>query len=178
MSNLPAHTTITTNRLRLVPWDQDHAIALNAINNEPSVRQFLSDGKTQSMDETRAAITRVRKAWEDLGHGWWTIFAADTGNAVGAACLQNVGRVPGAELEIGWRLSTSATGKGYATEAGQAAARYAFDVVGVDHVVAVADPANVNSVRVMERIGMQSRGVETHYGMACTTYVLSRDPIQ
>ncbi len=91
--------------------------------------------------------------------------------------VPNTSRNPEAEIEIGWRLATSATGKGYATEAGKAAARYAFDFIGVDTVVAVAHPDNISSHKVMQRIGMTFRGIETHYDEDCTTYVLHRPDI-
>ncbi|SFS01186.1 GNAT family N-acetyltransferase [Yoonia litorea] len=174
MSELSPNTTITTKRLRLEPFAPDHATALNAINNEPEVMEFLSSGDPQSLDETRAGIARVQERWARLGYGWWSIFLRKTDTIIGAACVQNVSLIEGAELEIGWRLATAATGKGYATEAGLAAARYAFDVVGVDHVIAVADQRNINSHRVMKRIGMQFRSIERHYDEDCTTYVLHK----
>ena len=177
MDLLPAHTTVITERLRLEPFAPVHAPALNAINNEPAVMEFLSEGIPETLEKTRAAIDRVRGAWESLGYSWWAIVERATGEVVGAACVQHVARDPEAEIEIGWRLATATTGKGYATEAGLAAARYAFDVIGVDHVVAVAHPDNVNSHRVMQRIGMTFRGVETHYDAPCTTYVRYRDAL-
>ena len=177
MDLLPAHTTVITERLRLEPFAPVHAPALNAINNEPAVMEFLSEVIPETLEKTRAAIAHVREAWQTLGYSWWAIVERATGDVVGAACVQHVARDPEAEIEIGWRLATATTGKGYATEAGLAAARYAFDVIGVDHVVAVAHPDNVNSHRVMQRIGMTFRGVETHYDAPCTTYVLYRDAL-
>ena len=177
MSDLPAHTTVLTERLCLEPFAVDHAPALNAMNREERVMEFLLPGPPPTMDETRDSITRVRAAWQTLGYSWWTITLRATGQIAGAACLQNVARIPGAELEIGWRLAAAHTGQGYATEAGLAAARYAFDVVGADHVIAVADQRNINSHRVMERIGMTYRGIERHYDADCTTYVLHKSDL-
>ena len=50
MTDLPAHTTIETDRLRLVPFALAYAPALNAMNNEPAVMEFLSDGTPETMD--------------------------------------------------------------------------------------------------------------------------------
>lgn len=174
MTHLPAHTTVITERLRLEPFAPAHAAALNAINNEPEVMKFLGDGTPQTMDHTNEMVTRVRDGWETLGYSWWAIIEQATETVVGAACAQHVARIPTAEIEIGWRLSTKATGKGYATEAGKAAARFAFEHIGVDHVVAVADPKNINSHRVMQRVGMTFRGIETHYDQDCTTYAMNK----
>lgn len=174
MIELPPHTTITTPRLRLEPFAPTHARALNAINNEPAVMEFLSEGIPETMEKTQDAIARVRDAWAALGYSWWAIVERTSGDVVGAACAQHVARQPDAEIEIGWRLATAANGKGYATEAGKAAARFAFEHIGVDHVVAVAHPDNIASHKVMQRVGMTFRGIETHYNEDCTTYVLHR----
>uniref|UniRef100_UPI0025EC362F GNAT family N-acetyltransferase n=1 Tax=Yoonia sp. TaxID=2212373 RepID=UPI0025EC362F len=105
---------------------------------------------------------------------WWAIIVRDTDSVIGAACVQNVANKAGAELEIGWRLATASTGHGYATEAGKAASDYAFDVISAAKVIAVADPKNIASHRVMERVGMTFRGIETHYDESCTTYVMQK----
>jgi RimJ/RimL family protein N-acetyltransferase len=168
-------SVITTDRLRLEPFAPNHATALNAINNEPEVMEFLTLGQPQPLSKTQLAIAKVQERWARLGYGWWAVILRGTETVIGAACLQHVANVDSAELEIGWRLSTAATGHGYATEAGRAAAEFAFDVVGASHVIAVAHPDNTNSHRVMERIGMQLRGTEIHYDETCTTYLLTRN---
>ena len=178
MDSLPQHTTLMTDRLRLEPFAPEHAPALNAINREPEVMEFLSSGAPETLERTQESITRVRAAWATLGYSWWAIIEQETREIIGAACAQHVARNPEAEIEIGWRLATAATGKGYATEAGLAAARFAFDHIGVDHVVAVAHPDNINSHKVMQRIGMRYRGIEMHYDMDCTTYVLTPDDLR
>lgn len=172
MTDIFQEAIIQTERLTLEPYRPAHAKALNAINNETEVKRFLSSGDPETLQETRNAIKRARRRWLQLGYSWWAILETKTTTIIGAACLQHVANKRGAELEIGWRLTEAATGKGYATEAGKAAADYAFDIIGVDHVVAVAHPDNLASHRVMQRVGMTYRGIETHYDMPCTTYVL------
>lgn len=174
MTDIFTRATVETKRLRLEPYALAHASALNAINNEPQIMEFLSDGNSETIADTQAKIANVRHRWETLGFGWWAIIDPRSEKMIGAVCLKHVDNVEGAELEIGWRLTASANGHGYATEAGIAATDYAFDVIGVDHVIAVADERNIASHRVMERIGMQFRSHETHYGALCKTYVLNK----
>ncbi|MEP0746975.1 GNAT family N-acetyltransferase [Trichocoleus sp. AS-A1] len=45
-------------------------------------------------------------------------------------------------------------GRGYATEAASAVLRYAFDVLGIEQVVADVDEPNEASIRLLERLGM------------------------
>jgi RimJ/RimL family protein N-acetyltransferase len=177
MPNIFETATILTERLRMEPFGVAHAPALNAINNEPQVMEFLTFGKPETQDETLTKIRLVRKRWEALHFGWWALIRHDTEDIIGAACLQHVANDPEAPLEIGWRLTGSATGNGYATEAGKAAASYAFDTIRLDQVIAVAHQNNLASHRVMERIGMRFRGIETHYNEPCKTYVLSKSDL-
>ena len=57
-------------------------------------------------------------------------------------------------VEIGWRLAREAWGHGYATEAAREACRIGFEEVGLTELVSFTVPANVRSLRVMERLGM------------------------
>lgn len=57
--------------------------------------------------------------------------------------------------ELGYRFIPTGWGRGIATEAARAALAYGFRRFGFPSVVAVVDPANAASVRVLEKIGMQ-----------------------
>lgn len=48
---------------------------------------------------------------------------------------------------------------GYASEAAAALLDYCFGVMNLDEVVALCKPENIGSRRVMEKIGMQYRGI-------------------
>lgn len=79
----------------------------------------------------------------------------------------------GAPLEIGWRLIPEHNGKGYATEAAKAIIAFAAERVGATYLVAVADPDNVPSQRVMQRLGMTFKAIEEHYDVPCVVYELN-----
>jgi RimJ/RimL family protein N-acetyltransferase len=54
---------------------------------------------------------------------------------LGVVSTQHIENNPAKPIEIGWRLRSEHWGKGYATEAGQAMLRFAFDQVGVPEVL-------------------------------------------
>lgn len=58
-------------------------------------------------------------------------------------------------VEIGWRLSRSAWGSGFATEAARAAAAFAFKELGLDELVSYTAASNARSRAVMRRLGMR-----------------------
>ena len=59
------------------------------------------------------------------------------------------------EVELFYGISREYWGKGFATEAARAVMQYAFGTIGLKRLVAVADPVNAGSVRVLEKIGMK-----------------------
>ena len=170
MSN-PKHT-IQTERLVLSPFALEHLDGLFAMNRNPAVMRYLGD--IQTREETKAGILRVQARWQKYGYGWWTILLRKTGAVIGAACLQNLAHTDDAPLEIGWRLMPEYHGKGFATEAGRAAMEFGFNQVGVERLVAVAHPENIASQKVMQRLGMQFAGVETHYDQDCAVFEIAK----
>ncbi|WP_449557572.1 GNAT family N-acetyltransferase [Huaxiibacter chinensis] len=69
----------------------------------------------------------------------------------GAARHRHLANVLDPPLETGWRLVPDRHGKGYATEAAKAIIVYAAEWVEATYLVAVADPENFPSQRVMQR---------------------------
>lgn len=161
---------IETARLRLEPYASSHLDAIYAMDSNPQVARYVGDGMPKTRDLVAEAITRCEQRWNEFGFSWWAAFAKDSHTMVGAVCLQHTAADPNAELEIGWRLRPAMWGQGFATEAGRAAAEFAFSRIGADHVIAVANPENTASHRVMQRIGMRYRGIEMHYDQTCVTY--------
>ena len=95
---------------------------------------------------------------------------------MGAGALQHLRREatpepdPTCPLEIGWRLRRDHWHRGLASEAARAIAIFAFDTVRASELHAVCHPENAASARVMERLGMQSCGLQTWYGKRLATY--------
>jgi RimJ/RimL family protein N-acetyltransferase len=168
-------TTLETVRLRLEPFALAHAGALSLMDSDPAVMRFIGDGSTKPLVETIAAIKRVQDRWDRLGYSWWTIFERSSGTAIGAACLQHLENMDEKPLEIGWRLRPASQSKGFATEAGRAIIEFGFGKIGANSLLAVTNPENVRSRKVMERLGMTFRGTETHYGQTCVVFVIERD---
>ena len=164
---------LETDRLRMEPFAPAHTDGLYAMNSDPEVMRHV--GPVQTLEEVKTGITRVAERWARLGYGWWALIEKSSGDVVGAACVQDTGHIAGAPLEVGWRLLPEAQGKGYATEAGQAAMNFAFETLKADLVLAVADQDNPASHKVMQRLGMTFRGIETHYDLPLTTYVKHRN---
>lgn len=164
---------LETERLRLEPFQDSHYEGLRAMDSDPGVMRYINKGMVKTPEETRESIRRVHSRWEKYGFSWWAIKDKVSGAIVGAGCLQHLANVDGAPLEIGWRLIPEHHGKGYATEAAQAIIAFAAEQIGATYLVAVADPQNTPSHRVMQRLGMTYKAIERHYDEPCVVYELS-----
>jgi RimJ/RimL family protein N-acetyltransferase len=98
-----------------------------------------------------------------------------TGQLIGAGAVQHLGRDPANPLELGWRLRQDKWGQGFASEAAQRMAEFAFDTLDGELLCAVCWPENRNSARVMEKLGMRYKGQEVWYERDTSVYQITRD---
>lgn len=166
-------TVLTTERLRLEPFDDCHFDGLQAMNREPEVARYLS-GQPETPEQTRAAIALVKGRWAQHGFSWWAFVERASGRVVGAGCIQYLGRDPANPYEIGWRLAPDKWGQGLASEAARAMAGWAFGHLEAPLLVAVCKPDNHASAKVMARLGMHYRGEETWYDSPHAAWEIAR----
>jgi RimJ/RimL family protein N-acetyltransferase len=174
-------TILTTERLRLEPFDDAHLDGLHAMNSDPEVMQYL--GPPESREKTAEVIQRVKARWVEYGFSWWSFIERASDEVVGAGCIQHLRRSgespdPACPLEVGWRLRRDRWHRGLATEAAVAMADFAFQALRADVLYAVCQPENAASASVMKRLGMRYRGIETWYDKELTTYATTSNEWQ
>ena len=77
---------------------------------------------------------------------------------VGEAIL-HVRSIRWRQAEIGWGVSSTHTGRGFATEIGRAMLRHGFAVLGLHRAFAQCRVENLASRRIMAKLGMREEGV-------------------
>jgi len=167
-------TILTTSRLRLEPMTDAHFDGLYAMNSDAAVMRYIT-GKPDTPENTREMIERVKERWALYGFSWWTFFEIETGEIIGAGCIQHLGRDPANPHEIGWRLRQDKWGKGFASEAARRMASFAFDDLNAPLLCAVCQPENRASSHVMEKLGMAYKGTGQWYGSTLSLYEITRD---
>jgi RimJ/RimL family protein N-acetyltransferase len=168
---------LNTARLRLEPFDDKHFSGLLALNSDPVVMRFVG-GAPVTPEEVQGDIDEAKHCWASLGFSWWAILVAGTDDMIGAGCVQHIENDSAKPVEVGWRLRPDQWGRGYATEAARTMIDFAFEVLHVRRIYAVADPMNDRSIKVMRRLGMRYIGLQEHYGRPVTTYALDRSSWQ
>jgi ribosomal-protein-alanine N-acetyltransferase len=166
-------TVLTTQRLRLEPLDNAHLTDLQAMNSDPVVMRYIL-GRPQNLDDTLAMVQRVKERWYMFGFSWWGFVEVATGELIGAGCIQHLERNPGNPLEIGWRLRTDRWRHGFAFEAADRMARFAFETLDVPLLCAVCHTENIASASLMKKLGMRYRGTERRYEMMCAAYEITQ----
>jgi RimJ/RimL family protein N-acetyltransferase len=165
---------LVTERLVLRGWTPDDAAAALGAYGDAQVARWLAPAMDVVPDQ--AAMRLVLQQWvaEDARMitpaGRWAIELSQEGRLVGGATLLPL--PPDEEFEVGWQLHPQAWGNGYATEAGLALARWAFEQ-GIEQVIALVRPANTRAEATVRRIGMEWVGeTEKYHGLRLQEYRL------
>jgi RimJ/RimL family protein N-acetyltransferase len=124
-------------------------VAFAEQNADPIVMRFL-DG-VLSREQSDAYVDRAEAHLTDHGFCKWAVEAPGVSPFVGAVGFQ-ASFTPA--VEVAWRLNRQYWGRGYATEAAQAAIDDGFGRIGLSFIVAMTVLGNSPSMRVMERLGM------------------------
>ncbi|GLY81943.1 GNAT family N-acetyltransferase [Actinoallomurus iriomotensis] len=153
---MPETPMLKTERLMLRRWRHGDRAPFAAMNADPEVMEHFP--ATLTPEESDAVIDRIEARFEEHGFGLWALEVAETGQFIGFTGLS----VPDFEahftpaVEIGWRLTRSSWGHGYASEAAQRALTFAFDDLRLAEVVSMTSHTNLRSQMVMKRIGMSN----------------------
>ena len=146
---------IETERLILRTWKEEDTKPYFDINQDPKVIEFLWGPLT--LEQVTDFISVQNKQQEQRGYTLWAVELKSTHALMGFIGLKytdwEAHFTPA--VEVGWRLGSQYWGNGYATEGAKAAVEYGFNKIGLTEIVSFSVPANIKSIKVMERIGMQ-----------------------
>jgi len=150
-------TTIETPRLVLRRWREEDVLPFAAINADPEVMRWISDGSVHDEERTRAMVGMLEKHWDEEGFGLFAVQLRETGALAGFTGLAVPRFMPEVlpAVEVGWRLGRSFWGRGLATEAARAALRFGFHDRGLDRVISLVQTGNGPSERVTAKLGMR-----------------------
>jgi [ribosomal protein S5]-alanine N-acetyltransferase len=113
--------------------------------------------------------------WDRYGFGPWMLRDRGGGEILGRGGLKHTTATGVDEVEIGWSIHPDRWGEGLATELARASVQAAFDVLGLDEVIAYTAPDNVASWRVMEKAGMEYDHEIVAVGLPHVLYRARRD---
>jgi ribosomal-protein-alanine N-acetyltransferase len=164
---------IETQRLLLRSFSIDDLDAFAALNADPDVMRYIGDGRPQSMEQTQIRLNAVLDHWKQHGFGLFTAIEKSSGEFVGFCGLKYLDT--SSEIEVGYRLAKKFWGFGLATEAARVSLRYGFETLRLDRIVAVVQPENGASCRVIEKIGLRYVKNARFYDTDVRYYAITRE---
>ncbi|MDJ0314979.1 GNAT family N-acetyltransferase [Arthrobacter sp. H35-D1] len=147
---------LQTPRLVLREFTEADAGLLAALDADPSVMRFISNGVATPLQEITAEHIPAYLAYhrKSPDFGFWVAQSRESNNFLGWFHLRSELGCPETEPELGYRLHRSCWGQGLATEGSRALIDHAFLHTRVTRVTANTMVVHVASRRVMEKSGL------------------------
>ncbi|MFZ0298987.1 MAG: GNAT family N-acetyltransferase [Candidatus Sulfotelmatobacter sp.] len=146
------------------------------IHADPIVARYLGNGKTRSVQETRALLERFFETYKSLELGPLAVLRKSDGVLIGRCGLSDMalevnaasGKLPRvwyqrsqvpsdtnviSEQELGYTFDRSYWGQGYASEAAARVFEYAASSMRFRRIVSVIHPDNSPSIKVAKKCG-------------------------
>ena len=136
-----------------VETDVEHLFELDS---DPEVTKYINGGKpTPRKHIEEKVMPHILNYYEnDDGLGIWAAMNQTSGSFMGWFLLRP-NRADESEIELGYRLKREFWGHGYATEGSEALVTKGFNELKVSTIIAIADPENGASQRVMQKVGLK-----------------------
>lgn len=145
--------TLETERLILRPLTEADAAFMLELLNDPAFIRNIGDRKIRNLDGATVYIRNGPIAsYAKHGFGLSLVELKQTGEPMGICGL--IKRDTLHDVDIGYAFLPRYWSKGYAVESALAVKDFAREVVGLKRMVAITDPHNAGSIRVLEKIGM------------------------
>jgi len=146
---------LVTDRLVLRRSRLEDAETISGYRSDPDVHRQQGWERTDP-EGVRADIQEMSDRAPGEPGGWvqFTVEERDGGRLVGDVGISPADGEPGV-LKVGYTISPTVQGRGYATEAVRALVDYALETLGADVVRAYASADNLPSIRVAEKAGMR-----------------------
>jgi RimJ/RimL family protein N-acetyltransferase len=146
--------TFQTDRLILRPMTEKDADFILELLNDPSFIRYIGDRKVRTLDGAKAYITNGPVAsYSQNGFGLYLVEQKESGESMGMCGL--IRRNTLKDVDIGYAFLPKFWSRGYALEAAREMKRYAQEELGLKRLVAVVDPENPPSIRLLEKLGMK-----------------------
>jgi RimJ/RimL family protein N-acetyltransferase len=138
------------------PKPEDFA-AYAAMWADPETTRHIGDGTPKSTEESWTSFLRHAGHWHIVSFGSWIVEEKASRRAIGVLGFNERKRERATDFdglpELGWMFDRAASGKGYATEALDAALAWGKEALRPVRVIAIVAPDNAASTRVAEKCG-------------------------
>ncbi len=164
--------TLETDRLLLRMFRDSDITTVAEWSADPNVMRYVGDGQPINRCNAWRAMASWLGHWQLRGYGFWAMEEKATQQLVGRCGFFNPPDWP--RFEVGWTLHPQHWRKGFATEAANAALKYAFTAMRRDAVSSIIHPDNAASIQVATRIGERLAGEADLFGKRVLIYEITK----
>lgn len=151
---MPDKYFMRTSRLGFRRWSAEDFPLAQSLWGDAEVTRLIGGGKAFSSEKIKERLATETANHAAHGVQYWPIFQLAGDEFVGCCGLRPFQPEVGV-FEMGFHLRAIHWRKGYAEEAGRAAAAYAFETIGAMELFAGHHPENLRSGRVLEKLGFR-----------------------
>nr|WP_221236724.1 GNAT family N-acetyltransferase [Novosphingobium taihuense] len=143
------------------PGREDYVL-LRDLVSDPEVHRFLGPRPEDPTTDMFSRALRAAGSWHFYGYGLFLAHERATGSFVGQLgvfhSMRGFGKGMDDVVEAGWIVAREHWGKGYASEAMEAALAWVEQAHGVSRVACMIERGNDASVALAERLGFVRYG--------------------
>lgn len=164
---------LETERLFFRKFTPDDLPKLTELRSDEEVNKYMGGLRLQNPEKLAKRFKAYIDSYEKYGFGVSAMIWKETGEFFGWSGLMMLEDFN--EVEIGYGMAKEFWGKGIGFECAKAWLEYGFEKKNLERIVALADPENVGSWRIMEKLGMTYEKNVVHHGFKCKFYAISKD---
>lgn len=153
---------IETNRLLLKSYLNENIQEYYLLKSCEEVWKYSTNNATKDIDSIRKQLKELIINQEKNNIGFCAVFEKTTNNYIGEAGILSFNKSAN-RCVIGYNFLPSFWNFGYATEITKALVQYAFHMLDVERVEALAMQLNTASCRVLEKSGLLKEGILKHF---------------
>ncbi len=144
----------TSHRLGFRNWKESDFSELHEINTDPAVMEYFPI--IPSREDTIEFIKKMQKLFLELGYCYFAVERLDSFKFIGFIGLSTINFENNftSNIDIGWRLKKSEWNQGFATEGAKKCIEFAFDILNLQTIVAIAPKSNWKSEIIMKKSGL------------------------
>jgi len=147
---------VETGRLILRELEYTDENDLFEMDSDPEVHLYIENKPVKSTDEIKKVIEILKKQYQENGIARWAVVDKITNECLGWCGLKYFDQSLNNHTnfyELGFRFKKKHWGKGYATESSIAVLEYGFANLKADSIFAITDPKNIDSKKVLTKLG-------------------------
>lgn len=153
---------IETNRLILKDYSIKNIQDYYLLKSCELVWKYSTNKAITDIDIIRKQLSELIINQEKNDIGFCAVFEKTSNNYIGEAGILSINKTAD-RCVIGYNLLPSYWNLGYATEITTALVQYAFHVLKLERVEALAMQLNTASCRVLEKSGLRKEGILKHF---------------